>query len=76
MAVRTWKSIVDEAPAVNLSTPRSVEDEPYTTREEYYDYLDRVRKDPFLSPGEKEDIIFGSVEPEETFEEYLDRQTP
>lgn len=76
MVVKTWKSIVDESPLQSSSTSRSVEDEPYKTREEYYDYLERVREDRFLSPQEKEDIIFGSVEPEETFEEYLDRQSP
>jgi hypothetical protein len=43
------------------------------TLDEYEEWLQAVRADDGTRPSHQADFIAGSVEPEETFEEYLER---
>ncbi|MEE2524498.1 hypothetical protein [Pseudarthrobacter sp. J47] len=43
------------------------------TREEYEAAMEAVAKDESLSGSERADILMGTPEPEETYEEFMER---
>jgi hypothetical protein len=64
VATRTFRTIEAEIPAGI---------DGYTNREEYDAWVEAVWADESMSPSDRADMISGSVEPEETFEEYMER---
>lgn len=78
MAIRTFRSIIDELPAGTVSMSSTITDTTpdtyvYASREEYEAGLEEVVKDESLSGSERADILGSTPEPEETFEEYMER---
>jgi hypothetical protein len=70
--------ITDEIPAGTVARSQAITDvEPdayvYGTREEYEAGMEAVRNDGTLSPPDQADILVSTPEPEETFEESMDR---
>lgn len=77
--VKNPRSITDEIPAGTISSSSAITDEVpdtyvYATREEYEAGMEAVAKDETLSGPERADILGSTPEPEETYEEYLERQ--
>jgi Asp-tRNA(Asn)/Glu-tRNA(Gln) amidotransferase C subunit len=72
------RSITDEIPAGTVVRSQAITDATpdtyvYESREEYEAGMEAVRKDETLSPPERADILDSTPEPEETFEEYMER---
>lgn len=72
------RSITDEIPAGTISISSSITDSKpdvyvYGTRDEYAAGMDAVRNDETLSGSERDDILASTPEPEETFEESMER---
>ena len=72
------RSITDEIPAGTIVRSQAITDAKpdtyvYGTREEYEAGMEAVRNDETLSPSEGADILASTSEPEETFEEYMER---
>lgn len=78
MASRTFRTITDAIPAGTVTWSQALTDtgpevHVYATREEYEAGMEAVAKDETLSGSERADILMGTVEPDETYEEYMDR---
>lgn len=78
MASKTFRSIIDELPAGTVAVSSAITDTKpdtyvYATREEYEAGMEAVAKDESLSPSGRADILAGSPEPDETYEEYMER---
>ena len=78
MASKTFRSIIDDLPAGTIAVSSAITDtkpDPYVyaTREEYEAGMEAVAKDETLSPSERADILASTPEPEETYEEYMER---
>jgi hypothetical protein len=78
VASRTFRSIIDELPAGAIAVSSAITDTKpdtyvYATREEYEAGMEAVVKDESLSGSERADILASTPEPEETFEEYMER---
>lgn len=78
MATRTFRSITDELPAGTTSVSSAITDAApdtyvYATREEYEAGMEAVAKDETLSGSERAGIQAGAPEPDETYEEYMER---
>lgn len=69
MASDSPNNISDESDA-ETSTEAPVT---YASREEYEAAMEAVAKDESLSPSTRADILANTPEPEETYEEYLER---
>lgn len=74
----TFRSITDELPAGTASVSSAITDATpdtyvYATREEYEAGMEAVAKDETLSGSERAEILASTPEPEETFEEYMER---
>ena len=72
------RSITDEIPAGTVARSQAITDAApdtyvYGTREEYDAGMEALRDDATLGPSERADTLAGSPEPEETFEEYMER---
>lgn len=70
--------ITDEIPAGTIARSQAITDAKpdtyvYGTREEYEPGMEAVAKDETLSGSERHDILMSTPEPEETFEEYMER---
>lgn len=78
VATKTFRSITDERPAGTIAVSSAITDPTpdtyvYGTREEYEAGMEAVMKDETLSGSERYDILMGTPEPEETYEEYMER---
>jgi hypothetical protein len=78
VASKTFRSIIDDLPAGTIAVSSAITDtkpDPYVyaTREEYEAGIEAVAKDETLSPSERDDILASTPEPEETYEEYMER---
>jgi hypothetical protein len=78
VASRTFRSITDELPAGTTSVSSAITDATpdayvYGSREEYEAGMEAVAKDETLSGSERADIQVSTPEPEETYEEYMER---
>jgi hypothetical protein len=74
------RTITDVLPAGTVSLSSSITDEApeayfHGTREEYEKWLETVRTEVGLRPSHQADLIAGAVEPEETFQEYMERHS-
>lgn len=72
--------ITDEIPAGTVARSQAITDAKqdtyvYGTREEHEAGMEAVRNDEILSPSERADILASTPEPEETFDEYLERHS-
>jgi Asp-tRNA(Asn)/Glu-tRNA(Gln) amidotransferase C subunit len=70
--------ITDEIPDGTVARSQAITDAKpdtyvYGTREEYEAGMEAVRNDETLSGPERDDILASTPEPEETFEEYMER---
>ena len=78
MVSKTFRSIIDELPAGTIAASSAITDmKPdtyvYGTREEYEAAMEAAVKDETLSGSERADILMGTPEPDETYEEYMER---